>query len=226
MCVVVLFSCKKEAKDPVYVSMRAVQAHSDTPVEGIKWTIQEFKGTGAIVSWNVEPTDFKLTGQTDANGISIIELHPKKDKDYSYSISFDYTTMKVPSGDYSIVFGPTTFANLVRESPNHYEIRILPKMDVQFNFKNENCFDSNDTFRYKSFNIDEQPNLNQNQINSTPWLEGTSLNGCVDFVGPFATRLAGHYVFYWEATRNGILETGIDTFYVSPGVNDLIEMHW
>ncbi len=225
MCVVVLFSCKKEAKDPVYVSMRAVQAHSDTPVEGIKWTIQEFKGTGAIVSWNVEPTDFKLTGQTDANGISIIELHPKKDKDYSYSISFDYTTMKVPSGDYSIVFGPTTFANLVRESPNHYEIRILPKMDVQVHYKNMNCFDANDSFKHISLNLDESPNMTLQDLNNL----GLSLNnfnqGCADYWGG-GTMLAGRIVYKWEATRNGVVDTGIDTFYVSPGVNDLIEMHW
>ena len=59
-----------------------------------------------------------------------------------------------------------------------------------------------------------------------PWLERISLNGCVDFTGPFSQRLAGHYVFVWEATRNGVVDSGIDTFYVAPGGNAIIDMTW
>ena len=37
---------------------------------------------------------------------------------------------------------------------------------------------------------------------------------------------AGHYVYMWEANKNGTITTGIDTFYVSPDGNNLIEMFW
>ena len=221
ICVILFFSCKKEAKEPIYVTMNAILAHNNQVVPGIKWHISEAKGGG--IGSNQEVTDWELNGETDANGISVIEFFPLKNKKYYYDISFDYTSMDVPSGEYSVVRGPTTFARLIRESSNDYEIRILPKMVIYFHYKNTNCFDGTDKF--KSFNYDEQPNIRQEDVDSWPWNESSLNSGCVDS-NLSGTALAGHYIYFWEATRNGIVDTGIDTFYVSPGGNNLIEMFW
>ncbi len=221
LCVLFLFSCKKEAKEPIQITMHAILAHNNQAVQGIKWHISESKGGG--IGSNQEVTDWELNGETDANGISVIEFYPLKNKKYYYDISFDYSSMDVPGGEYSVVHGPTSFARLIRENSNDYEIRILPKMDVQVHYKNVNCYDANDDFRYKVANVDESIYHN---FNSQPWSDPQVLEGCVDYPNGGGQRLAGHYVYVWEATRNGIIETGIDTFYVSPDGNNLIEMFW
>ena len=133
--------------------------------------------------------------------------------------------MNVPSGDYSIVSGPSSFAHVTRQGPNNYEIRILPKMEVYFHYKNVNCFDGTDKLKFKSFNYDERPNTRQVDVDGWPWNESSLNNGCADN-NVSGTTLAGHYIYFWEATRNGIVDTGIDTFYVSPDGNNLIEMFW
>lgn len=216
-----LSACKKNIAT---VQISVTMAHTNTPIGGSMYRLVELKSKG-IGGFDIEETGYGVSGIVGPDGKASFSLKTKASN--GYDMYFDHSTMNVPSGDYEIVQGPTGFAGNINENgENVYEIRILPKMAVQFNFKNENCSGSTDTFRYKSFNIDEEPHLNQNQIDSRPWLEGSSLNGCVDFVGPFAIRLAGHYVFYWEASRNGILDTGIDTFYVSPDGNNVIEMFW
>ena len=110
LCVLFLFSCKKESKDPIYVTKNAILAHNNQPVSGIKWTITETKTKG--FSGKTETTDWERSGQTDANGVSWVEFYPKNNLDYAYDIYFDYTTMNVPSGDYSIVSGPSSFAHV------------------------------------------------------------------------------------------------------------------
>ena len=86
LCILVVFSCKKESKEPIYVTMNAILAHNSQPVSGIKWHITEAKGGG--LESDQEITDWEMNGETDANGLSVIEFHPLKNKKYYYDISF------------------------------------------------------------------------------------------------------------------------------------------
>jgi len=224
LCTLVLFSCKKEAKEPIGARIYAVMAHNGQPISGIKWKVVEFE---AKFSGDIKSTDWEKNGETDGAGLALIEFHPKKNMDFIYDVFFDYSSMSVPTGDY-VIIPNLSFDRLVREymtAENTYEIRILPKMDVQIHFKNVNCYDSQDSFKFKYYNVDEFPYYSQGQINSIPWFDGSAYSGCLE-MNWNGSYLAGHYVFFWEATRNGILETGIDTFYVSPDGNNLIEMFW
>ncbi|MDX2359786.1 MAG: hypothetical protein QNK23_03190 [Crocinitomicaceae bacterium] len=223
--VLLLTACSKDSKDPIYVNISAVMAHDGVPISGICWNIVETKSEG-LIGGDINPTGWELGGTTDNAGISVIEFYPKKDFDYQYEIYFDYSNMNVPVGNYDIVNGPTSLAHVNHSSTNNFEIRVLPIMPVQINFENINCHDSNDTFKYKKYNLSANNNISQNQIDNWPWLEGPSLNGCVNFIGTAQDRDAGYYVFQWEATRNGITEQDTDTFYVAPSVNNLIEMLW
>ncbi len=180
-CILVVFSCKKEAKDPIYVTMNAILAHNNQPVSGIKWTITETKSKG--FSGKTEKTDWERNGQTDASGISNIEFYPKKNLDYQYDIYFDYSTMNVPSGDYSIVLGPSDFAHVTHQGPNNYDIRILPKMDVQVHYKNVNCYDGNDSFKHKSINLEENPYISVQDVNDLNLVFNNLNQGCTDRLG-------------------------------------------
>ena len=43
---VILFSCKKEAKEPIGAKIYAVMAHNGQPISGIKWKVVEFEAKG------------------------------------------------------------------------------------------------------------------------------------------------------------------------------------
>ena len=218
----VFSGCKKLSNNPIKVVVSALMPHDSSPVPGVKWKIKESKSIG--FSGKTEETDFELSGETDASGISVVTFYPRKNNRYDYNIYFDYSEMNLPTGDYVIASGPTSFAYLYN-SVNVYSIRILPKMEINIQYKNLNCYDFNDTFKYKVFNSDERQNLTQSQIDGATWIAPPQLQGCTDYSSSFI-KAAGHHVYFWEATRNGITETGIDTFYVAPGVNNVINMHW
>ena len=217
----VFSGCKKLSKSPIEFTIIAVMPHDGSPVKGIKWSVVESKSVG--FTGKTEETDFELSGETDASGISVISFYPKKNLDYQYNIYFDYSDMNVPTGDYLIASGPTSFAYLSRNEKNDFSIRILPKMDVTLHFKNTNCSGSSDSFLYKMFNMDERQN---ETINDYPWVNAPLFQGCSDETINSTNVPAGHYAFEWEATRNGITESGGDTILVTPGGNNLMNIYW
>ena len=221
-----MMSCKKlDKKHPIEFNITAHIPYSGEPISNVKYTIKEYRSKKGLGIGEIEYTDFELEGVTNTNGIAEISFFPKKNKDYMYRIDFDYSNIQFASysGNYSLINAPS-YDLITRNNQEDYEIRAIPLMQMIWKFKNLSCFDSNDTFKYKSFNLDELPNYNFN--NGDPWIEGSSLNGCVDLTGDYLQRLAGRYVFKWEATRGGVLTTGVDTFFVSPGGMDYINMYW
>lgn len=216
----ILTGCKKLANDPIKVVVSALMPHDSSPVPGVKWKIKESKSIG--FSGKTEETDFELSGETDASGISVVTFYPRKNNRYDYHIYFDYSEMNLPTGDYVITSGPTSFAYLYN-SVNAYSIRILPKMDVTLHFKNTNCSGSSDSFLYRMFNMDERQN---ETINDYPWVNAPLFQGCSDETINSSNVPAGHYAFEWEATRNGITESGGDTILVTPGGNNLMNIYW
>ncbi len=226
LLLVSVLSCKKlDKKNPIEFKIKAHIPYNDEPISGVKYTIREYRSKKELILSDIEYTDFKLEGYTNASGEAVISFLPKKNMNYRYDITFDYSNLQFASysGSYSLIRVPT-YVPLSRNDQQDFEIRALPLMQVQWNFKNLSCFDANDTFKYKQYNLDELPNYSFN--NGDPWQEGPTLNGCVDLTGNYLQRLAGRYVFKWEATRGGVLTTGIDTFFVSPGGTDYINMYW
>ena len=227
-CLLVSFlSCKKQDKNnPIEFKIKAHIPYNDEPISGIKYTIREYKSKKELISLGeIEYTDFILEGTTDLSGNASISFAPKKNMKYHYDITFDYSGIQFAnySGNYSIINAPT-YVPLSRNEQQDYEIRVLPQMNMKWNFKNEFCVDSNDSFKYRQYNCDERPFHIFNS--GDPWLEGPPLNGCVNLQGDYIMRYAGHYVFIWQATRGGVLTTGVDTFFVSPGGTDNINMYW
>lgn len=219
-------SCKKlDKKNPIEFTIQAHIPYSGEPISGVRYTIKEYRSKKGGGIGEIEYTDFELKGSTNSNGIAEISFFPKKKLDYMYRIYFDYSNIQFEnySGNYSLINAPS-YDIMTRKDQRDYEIRALPLMQMRWNFKNLSCFDANDTFKYKEYNLDENPNYNFN--NGAPWIEGAILNGCVDSPGDYLQRLSGRYVFKWEATRGGITTTDIDTFFVSPGGIDHVNMYW
>ena len=223
----VLFSCKKEdKKNPISFTIKSTIPYDGTPIPGVKYTVREYKGGLDGIFSEPNYTDWEITGVTDASGLAQVNFKPKKNTKYQYEIVFDYSGIQLPAGinDVQLVNAPS-YDYIPKDGyQKEYDIRVLPYLDVTINFKNMNCIDNNDVFRYRQFNKDEKPYYSFQQI--TNWLEGPELNGCVNLNGSPYSRLAGHYLFQWEAIRGGVLTTGIDTFFVAPGVNNQINMFW
>lgn len=211
-----LSACKKNIAT---VQISVTMAHTNTPIGGSMYRLVELKSKG-IGGFDIEETGYGVSGIVGPDGKASFSLKTKASN--GYDMYFDHSTMNVPSGDYKIVQGPNDFAGNINENgENVYDIRVLPKMDVIVHHKNVNCYDGTDQLKFKTFNYDERPNTTQVDIDSWPW---TYNQGCTDIWG--GHWLAGHYIYMWEANKNGIVTTGIDTFYVSPDGNNLIELFW
>jgi hypothetical protein len=208
-----LTGCKKEAKAPIGIHIKAKMPHTGEAIAGIRWRIEETKKD--------EPTGWELHGVTDGSGEQMIEFNPKRNSACYYTIYFNYNYMNVPDGDYEIVRGPH-FDPVVRQYmtlENTYDIRILPYTQYHFVIDNVNCVDENDQMRFKAYNYDESPNSSFSYLDySSPF------TGCGVFHEYTNNHvLAGHQVYQIEVTRNGIVNTYIDTFNVLP--NTMNEVH-
>lgn len=223
-CIPFISGCRKDKRNPIRFKVNAHVPYSGEPIPNVKWVIREVKRVyqGGYSTEN-RATGWKIEGETDINGRSTVEFYPKKNTKYSYFVKFDYSEMDIPFGDYKLTKGnPSGSLNRNASLGNDFEVRVLPRLLVQKNFLNTNCFNASDIFRYKMLNIDERP---QDNIEHQSWKELSIFSGCVDYSNE-SIQLGGRYVYHWEALRNEITETGTDTFFVAPGVNSVISMHW
>jgi hypothetical protein len=217
LLLVVFFSCKKlDKKNPIEFSIKAHVPYSGDPISGVKYTIVEYRAKKGGKLGEIEYTDFKLEGYTNANGLAVISFFPKKNLDYMYRVYFDYSNIQFSgsSEDYSLINAPA-YDLIDRHNQRNYEIRALPHCNVHFKIENVNCFDGNDKMRFKTFNMDEFPNQSFQYI--SVW--SNDFNGCaVNLENTSNDMLSGRKVYQIEVTRNGQVTTYIDTFFLQPGL--------
>lgn len=210
-------SCKKlDKKNPIEFTIKAHIPYSGEPISGVKYTIREYKHKQELVFGDKEYTDFTVEGTTDASGLAIISFLPKKNMNFRYDITFDYSNIQFQNnpGSYSLIGAPTYNIITRKDQPN-FEIRALPHCEMHFKIENVNCLDANDKMRYKVFNLDEFPNQSFEFVNiwSNDFL-GCGLFG--EIVGN--NILSGRQIYQIEVTRNDVVTTYIDTFFLQPGI--------
>nr|WP_294861679.1 hypothetical protein [uncultured Fluviicola sp.] len=216
-----LFSCKKlDKKHPIEFTIKAHIPYSDEPIAGVKYTIKEYRSKKGGKLGEIEYTDFTLEGSTDANGDARIYFAPKKNLDYMYRIDFDYSNIHFANfaGSYSLINAPS-YDLINRQGQRNYEIRALPICGVHYKIENVNCFDANDKMRYKVYHLEEAPN----ETFETIYTWSNYFDGCEVF-GEYInnTSLSGHQIYQIEVTRNNVVTTYTDTFFLQPGVmNDV-----
>lgn len=213
-----VLSCKKlDKKNPIQFIIKSHVPYSGEPISGVRYIIREYKPKKGPSSFgDIEYTDFKLEGYTNANGLAVISFFPKKNLDYMYRIEFDYSNIQFSGsyGDYSLINAPA-YDLIDRNNPRNYEIRVLPHCGAHYKIENVNCFDSNDKMRYKVYHLEESPN----ETFETVYTWSDYFNGCGVF-GEYINNnsLSGHQVYQIEVTRNGQVTTYIDTFFLQPGI--------
>lgn len=216
-----VFACEKQQMRYYSLRVKCYIPYNNTPIKGLKYTIKEYEFKKPLFGFGeTKATGWELYGTSGNDGIAETKFS-RKWFNKSYSAVYDFSQVQCPYPECEIVAAnPST--QLGAGDPEYIEFKVLPVMFVNFHFKNENCVNSSDQFKYKFLNIDDYGSLTWD----FPWLEGPQLNGCVDLIGNSVKRNGGRYVFKWEATRGGIFESGIDTFLVSPEVTNTINMFW
>lgn len=214
-----VFSCKKlDKKNPIQFTIKSHIPYSGEPIKGVKYTIVEYRSKKFSQKLGeIEYTDFKLEGYTNANGLAVISFFPKKNLDYMYRVYFDYSNIQFSgsSGDYSLINAPA-YDLIDRNNPRNYEIRALPHCSIHFKIENVNCFDANDKMRFKTFNMDEFPNQSFQYM--LDW--SNDFTGCAVNLENTTNNdmLSGRKLYQIEVTRNGQVTTYIDTFFLQPGI--------
>ncbi len=213
----VFSSCKRiDKKKPIKFTIQAHIPYSGEPISGVKYRIIEYRSKKFSMKLNdIEYTDFKMEGVTDAGGWARISLIPKKNLDYRYMIDFDYSNIQFPSfsGDYTLINEPH-FDMMTRNNQRSYTIRALPLMQVNYKLENINCSGPSDSMRIILRNYDEEYYLNFNYETWSPYA-----TGCYSNSHQIEQGLAGRYVYKMQVIRNGNLTETIDTILIAPGVN-------
>ncbi len=212
------FSCKKlDKKNPIEFTIQAHIPYSGEPISGVKYTIVEYRSKKFSKKLSdIEYTDFKLEGVTNADGWANISFFPKKCLDYQYIINFDYSNIQFAnySGSYSLINAPS-YDIMTRQNQRDYEIRALPHCGMHFKIENVSCFDANDKMRYKTFNCNEFPY----KTFETIYVWSNYFEGCGSFVDYTNDNvLSGYHIYQIEVTRNNQVTTYIDTFFLQPGI--------
>jgi len=217
---ILLFSCKRlDKKHPIEFTIHSHIPYSGEPISGVKYTIVEYRSKKfSNKLGDIEYTDFKLEGFTDASGWARISFFPKKNLDYMYEIYFDYSNIQFASysGDYSLINAPS-FDLINRDNDNQrdYNIKALPLMQIHYKLENVNCLGSADSMRIILRNYDEAYHLDFNYEIWSPYAMG-----CYSNSHQIDHGLAGRYVYKMQVIRNGNLTEYIDTILIAPGVNN------
>jgi len=203
--------------DLYQVEVKAEIPYDHTPIPGVKFTVIEYESTGQLLS--SAPTGWQLEAVTDADGYAKVSFTKKKKETskYYYYAHFDYSSVECPYPNYSIINSPS-FIVVNPNEQNSVYLRVLPYASVNWKVENINCYDSQDKMRFKAYNYDERPTDDFQYL-----AYGSYFLGCgIQTQGMVDNIVSGHQVYQIEVTRNGIINTYIDTFFLQPGVmNDV-----
>ncbi len=217
LLLIVFSSCKKlDKKNPIQFTIKAHIPYTGEPISGVKYTIREYKPKKGPSSFgDIEYTDYKLEGYTNANGLAVISFFPKKNLDYMYRIYFDYSNIQFEnfSGSYSLINAPA-YDLIDRDNQRDYEIKALPLMQINYKLENVNCSGPSDSMRIILRNYDEVYHLDFNSETWSPYV-----TGCYSNANLIEQGLAGRYVYKMQVIRNGILTEYIDTILIAPDIN-------
>jgi len=207
-----LISCKKlRSKAPLTVDITCQNPVDGSAFPGVIFKIYEVKDKFSIGLSVNQKKELIYTGKTDINGKANYEFDAIKNSKFSYEIFFDYSNMDVPDGEYYLN-KTRDFDYLKKNETNVFDFDMLPYFSFVQHIKNINCFDNDDKMRFR------MKILNTGSGNWSKW--GTTYNhyfhGCIDETNNlYKPQDIYIYIYEVESTKNGVISTYIDTFYMT-----------
>lgn len=152
-----LSGCKKRLqKEPSVVSINVINPVTEEPISGVKYLLKEYEeiskgqtlGNNDLIETENNPI---ISGETDASGNASFDFYKKRDHDFAYVLTIDYSDMDVPPGDYEIISGGEKYFLEQHEREHYFNFEIVPYVNFVYHVYNKNCQGSNDkmTFRTK-----------------------------------------------------------------------------
>lgn len=202
-----LSSCKKlRSKDTLTVDLTCINPVDGSAFPGVIYTIYEVKDKFSMGLSINQKKELIYTGETDVNGKAYYEFDAIENSKFSYEIYFDYSDMDVPDGEYYLN-KTRDFDYLKKNETNIYHFDILPYYSFVKRIKNINCYDTNDKMRFRQ---------KKTHTGSGDWsfwgtLDQDYFHGCTD-MSYLLSKPQDIYIYEVESTKNGIVNTYIDTF--------------
>jgi hypothetical protein len=229
-------SCKKyrKYKHQFNLTINSIDILNNVPMAGMRWTVKEYKtkSSGLISKTETsESTGWELNGVTTADGPTCIVFERKKSGQYDYTITMDPTTVVPPSGTFwGPIYRKISYSLSAGTAPvvETYKIGFLPSMNATSHVKNVNCQGPTDSMATAvPINLNLNPNYTLDYLNSLPYTGGgfgNSFSGCADFNGIYGSYEVGYYRWKYKLKRNNIITYHVDTIFLYPGINDVLEI--
>ncbi|MBI2259632.1 MAG: hypothetical protein HYU67_12150 [Flavobacteriia bacterium] len=232
----ILFSdCKKLTEEKYGIKVRLIYPHINKGVSGINYEIIETKEKFSITGDLFQKFESKVVKSgvlSNSTNYQIIEFIGKKRKGkYGYSVNFDFSSLNELDEVYAtnIGLGNGAIDHAYCNEANTFDIYVLTTVkNLTIHYKNINFFNETDSFRHKSAILERKiykERKNEIDFENMNWNNFSYLQGIVDYSKVSESFNAGHWVVKWEATRNGIITTGLDTILIKDD-NQTIELEW
>src|SRR5690606_7425387 len=200
---------KKENKELTTVNFHIYNPVSGEGMAGVKVAVYELKDvtpTLAILPTSEYENNKIWEGVTDADGKASHTFSTLKKDKYTYWHYVDESVVK--SGNRKLLSQPE-YGPLQKEKINKVEYTYTVPASFVGNFKNINCVDENDRFRFRFRKL-----YNTTSFGWTNW----SLDqfGCYEFTHNYNNAYEDYLICQYEVERSGITNTYEDTFYISP----------
>ena len=202
-----LFSCKKENKELTTVDFHIYNPVSGEAMANVKVAVYEQKDvTSALKLQNEYESNKIWEGVTDAYGKASHSFKTYKKDKYTYWHSVDENAVK--EGNRKLLSQPE-YAPLQKEKVNKVEYTYTIPASFVGSFKNVNCVDENDRFKFRF-----QKLYNTTSFGWSNW----SLDqfGCYELIHHYNNAYEDYLICQYEVERNGITNTYLDTFYINP----------
>ena len=205
-----LFSCAKEGKN-IYIEGRVINPVTGEGIPNIKMELwkdnADIGGSGLnskIVREVMSDDEGYFVLKHNGSLFNAYSVRPTYELDNTNGIGYHRVGWRdVSTGNLVSQFSlPVT-----KKKYQNVNLEFVPYANVKYDFNNINCFDSNDKLEV----------YRDNDYNT--YLPGAwTHNGCVNYQGSYgAKKPMGYYYVHWDVTRNGILESFSDTFYLNEG---------
>ena len=220
--IVLLSSCKKmRSKDTLTVDVTCVNPVDGSAFPGVVYTIYEVKDKFSVGLNTNQKKELIYTGETDINGKAYYEFDAIKNSKFSYEIYFDYSEMDVPDGEYYLN-KTRDFDYLKKNEANVYHFDILPMGKYVQHIKNINCQGPNDKMRFRV----KYPFTGSGNWSSWGTSDNDYLFGCYNSISEVVTEPSDYRIYEVEVTRNNVITTFIDTFYIDPTFTDTLKLYY
>jgi len=221
LCVSLLLvgvGCKKKSKELTTVNFHLYNPASGQGYSGVKVSILQEKNTSEGFNSSSE-TEVVWEGVTDADGKASYSFKAYNSTKYSYWETVDKSFLQNPSIK---ILQKAEFVPLDKNEVNDIEYLYTIPASFVFDVKNVNCFDENDRFRYRRNWV--YGSQYTDQFGWTNWSQDQF--GCYELISNYSNYYNDILITQYEVERNGVLNTYMDTFYITPNFIDTLKIYY